>query len=150
MKLSDNPLIRYGRVSPLTPAYLRPIRGAPDNGARTYCARRHSMEARFVSDYERHLSNHRRRKSGGEWRCLTPSEGLGTSQTGKESGSAGCEQVSAPPRQTRSPIPAVTAQGMEMFQSSSYVLRSISGPGLLSQIISLRLDHCCCQTILCA
>lgn len=37
-----------------------------------------------------------------------------TSQTGKESGS-GCEQVSAQARQTRSPIPAVTAPGMEMF-----------------------------------
>ena len=38
-----------------------------------------------------------------------------TSQTGKESGSAGCEQVSAA-RQTRSPIQAVTAQGIEMFR----------------------------------
>ena len=38
-----------------------------------------------------------------------------TSQTWKESGSAGCEQVSAQARQTRSPIPAVTAPGMEMF-----------------------------------
>ena len=41
--------------------------------------------------------------------------GRATSQTGKESGSAGCEQVSAA-RQTRSPIQAVTAQGIEMFR----------------------------------
>ena len=64
--------------------------------------------------------------------------GGATSQTGKESGSgwAVCEQVSAQARQTRSPIPAVTAPGMEMFPSS-YVPRHEVNIGIEPFILSL-------------
>ena len=64
--------------------------------------------------------------------------GRATSQTGKESGSgwAVCEQVSAQARQTRSPIPAVTAPGMEMFPSS-YVPRHEVNIGIEPFILSL-------------
>ena len=31
-----------------SPEYLRPIREDADNGARTFCARRHSMKARII------------------------------------------------------------------------------------------------------
>jgi hypothetical protein len=72
-----------------------------------------------------------------------------TSQTGKESGS-GCEQVSAQARQTRSPIPAVTAPGMEMFPST-YVPRHEVDIGIRPFKLSLSDPFvCCCQAVLCA
>ena len=131
--------------------YLRPIRGDADNGARTYCARRHSMEARSVSDKERDawcLSNYRR-GGGQEWRCLTPLEG-GPVRRGRKVGQAAVSRsrLGRPGRQSQPSQPPAWKCSPPTPKSRD--MRSISGPGPLFEIIPLSSDDCCCQPILCA